>query len=127
MLLDDIGVYLQSHGIGEVGVDIFKGAMPDSPDKCICLYEYAGEPLSLDWDGENPGLQVMVRDKSYEQGRLKINRIQNTLHGINNTTINGTRYLLVHAQQSPESLGRDENNRCEFVINFRVIKEVNIS
>ncbi len=122
MMLDDIAGYLQN-----VATPIYKGTMPDTPDDCIGLFEYAGEPISLDWRGESPNLQVMVRNKSYEQGRLTIANIQRALHGVNNKDINGTRYLLIRALQSPEHLGRDENNRCEFVQNFQIIKEVKLS
>lgn len=124
MLLDDVAAYLQTQGIGTIGTDIFKGAMPDQPDNCICLYEYAGSPPDLHWNGEYPGLQVMARNTSYAAGRTKIETIRTKLHGLTEQTLGTTRYLLIKANQSPESLGRDENNRQEFVINFTIIKEV---
>lgn len=124
MLLDDIGQYLQSKSIGTLGVDIFLGMMPDQPDNLVALFEYAGSPPDLNWNGEYPSLQVMVRNTSYPAGRTKIEQVRDVLHGLCEQVINGTRYLLIKAKQSPESLGRDDNNRCEFVINFDVIKEV---
>lgn len=125
MLLDDIALYLQQQGIGVVGTDIFKGQLPASPDDCIALFEYAGEPQDLtDANLEYPGLQVLVRNKSYPAGRQKIEQVRNTLHGLTETTINNVRYLLIQARQSPEALPRDENGRAIFVVNFRIIKEV---
>jgi hypothetical protein len=123
MLLDDIGQYLQSKGVGTLGADIFLGMIPDQPDNLVALFEYAGNPPDLNWNGEYPSLQVMVRNTSYPAGRTKIEQVRDTLHGLCEQVINGTRYLLIKAKQSPESLGRDDNNRCEFVINFDVIKE----
>jgi len=124
LLLGDIGGYLFAQGIGMVGTDIFYGFMPDTPDNCIALFEYAGSPPDLHWDGEYPGLQVRVRNKSYAAGREKIEQAKNTLHGLTEQTLGTTRYLLIKAKQSPESLGRDANNRTEWVVNFTIIKEV---
>ncbi len=123
MLLDDIVSHLQTEGVGTVGVDMFKGLLPDQPDNCTALFEYAGSPPDLHWNGEYPGLQVKVRNKSYAAGRVKIESVITKLHGLTEQVIGTTRYLLVRANQSPESLGRDANNRNEWVVNFTVIKE----
>ena len=124
MLLDDIASYLQQQGISGV----YKGFMPDTPDNLVALFEYAGEPIELVMGAddpvlERPGLQVRVRDKSYPAGRAKIGQIVDFLHGLSEVVVNGTRYLLIRANQSPESLGLDANNRSEFVCNFSVLKE----
>lgn len=124
MLLQDIIQLLQERGIGTVGVDLFYSQMPPTPDNVVVLFEYAGEPPDLHANVEYPGLQVMVRNKSYDAGRQKIEQIRNLLHGLAETTINGHRYLLIQARQSPEALARDENGRAIFVCNFRVTKEV---
>ncbi|TCS80377.1 minor capsid protein [Tepidibacillus fermentans] len=125
MLLDDIALYLQQKGIGTIGTDIFKGQLPATPDNAIALFEYAGEPQDLtDANLEYPGLQVLVRNKSYSAGRQKIEQVRNTLHGLTETVINNVRYLLIQAKQSPEALPRDESDRAIFVVNFRIIKEV---
>jgi len=123
MLLDDIAAYLQTQSIGVTGADIFKGFMPDQPDNVVVLYEYAGSPLPLHWPGEYPGLQVRVRNKSYAAGRSRIEAVVSALHGLSEEVFNGRRYLLVKANQSPESLGRDANGRNEWVVNFSILKE----
>ena len=124
MLLDDIKDYLEQNDIGTFGADLFIGQIPPSPDDCIALFEYAGEPPDLHWEGEYPGLQVIARAKKYTDARSTIEQVKNVLHGVVEETINGTRYLLIHARQSPETLGKDENGRQLFVVNFRIIKEV---
>lgn len=123
MLLEDIGNYLQANGVGTVGTDIFLGQMPEAPDNCVALFEYAGYSPDLHWDGERPGLQVRVRNKSYAAGRAKAEQIVQKLHGLAEGMLSGTRYLLIRAEQSPESLGRDANGRNEWVVNFAIIKE----
>lgn len=123
-MLDDIAAYLQQRGISGV----HKGFMPDKPDNIVALFEYAGEPTELmmgpdDPVLERPGLQVRVRDKSYSAGRARIQAVVDALHGLANEVLGDRRYLLIQANQSPESLGLDQNNRSEFVVNFSVLKE----
>ena len=122
-MLAEIGAYLAQKSIGTVGTDIFLGQMPDQPDSCIVLFEYAGSPPDLHWNGEYPGLQVRVRNKSYAAGRAKIKEVVTELHGVHELTLNGTRYLLIKARGSPEVLKRDNNNRVELFVNFEIIKE----
>ena len=122
-MLTEIGAYLATKSIGTVGTDIFLGLMPDQPDNCIALFEYAGSPPDLHWAGEYPGLQVRVRNKSYAAGRAKIEEVVTELHGAHELTLNGTRYLLIKARGSPEVLKRDNNNRVELFVNFEIIKE----
>jgi hypothetical protein len=122
-MLSDIGNYLQAQGIGTLGTNIFLGMMPDEPDNCIALFEYAGSPPDLHWNGEYPGLQVRVRNKSYAAARTKIEEVAKKLHGLHEQTLSGTRYLLIKARGSPEVLKRDNNNRVELFVNFEIIKE----
>ena len=122
-MLTEIGAYLATKSIGTVGTDIFLGLMPDQPDNCIALFEYAGSPPDLHWNGEYPGLQVRVRNKSYVAARTKIEEAMTALHGLHEQTLSGTRYLLIKARGSPEVLKRDNNNRVELFVNFEIIKE----
>jgi len=122
-MLSDISTYLKNQGVGTPGTDMFLGLMPDQPDNCIALFEYAGSPPDLHWNGEYPGLQVRVRNKSYAAARTKIGEVMDKLHGLHEQTLSGTRYLLVKARGSPEVLKRDANNRVELFVNFEIIKE----
>lgn len=122
-MLREIGAYLQSQGIGTLEANLFLGLMPDQPDNCIALFEYAGSPPDLHWPGEYPGLQVRVRNKSYAAARTKIGEAMTALHGLHEQTLSGTRYLLIKARGSPEVLKRDNNNRVELFVNFEIMKE----
>ena len=122
-MLNDISTYLQAQGVGTVGTDIFLGLMPDQPDNCIALFEYAGSPPDLHWEGEYPRLQVRVRDKSYAAARAKIGTVAALLHGLHEQVLSDTRYLLIKALGSPEVLKRDANNRIEIFVNFEIMKE----
>lgn len=119
-MLPGIKTYLEQQGVSGA---IRLGSMPDQPDNCIALFEYAGSPPDLHWPGEYPGLQVRVRNKSYSAGRTKIGEIKALLHGLHETVLSGTRYLLIKARGSPEVLKRDANNRIEWFVNFEIMKE----
>lgn len=127
MLLDDIADYLQAQGIGTVGGDIHKGFLPDQPDNLVAVFEYAGSPMELTMCDspvvERPGLQVRVRNRTYPAAKAKIEAVVDALHGLAETVLGATRYLLIRANQSPASMGRDASNRSELVVNFTVIKE----
>jgi len=122
-VLAAISAYLATKNVGTVGTDIFLGLLPDQPDNCTALFEYAGSPPDLHWNGEYPGLQVRVRNKSYAAARTKIGEIMKLLHGLHETQLSGTRYLLIKARGSPEVLKRDASNRIEWFVNFEVMKE----
>ena len=124
-MLKQIGDYLVTKEIGTLAEDIFLGNMPDMPDACIALYEYAGSPPDLHWNGEYPGLQVKVRSTDYEAARAKIKAVIEELHGLCEETLGGTRYLLIKAKGSPEIWDRDEKGRVILFVNFEVIKEAN--
>jgi len=119
-MLPSIKTYLEQQGITG---DIRLGSMPDQPDSCIALFEYAGSPPDLHWPGEYPGLQVRVRDASYPDGRARIKEVIRVLHGLYEQTLDGTRYLLIKARGSPEVLKRDASDRVEFIVNFEIMKE----
>ena len=104
MMLKEIGTYLQSQGIGNLGTDLFLGLMPDQPDNCIALFEYAGSPPDLHWNGEYPGLQVRVRDKSYAAARTKIGEIMAELHGLYEQTLG-----VVTDDEGDEGVGEDDS------------------
>ena len=86
-MLTEISAYLATQNVGTVGTDIFLGLMPDQPDNCVALFEYAGSPPDLHWNGEYPGLQVRVRNTSYAAARTKIGEIMTALHGLYEQTL----------------------------------------
>lgn len=123
MLLEQIGSYLQSQSLGTPGVDLFYGSMPDSPDLIICLYETTGYQPTMSFDDDNveyPGLQIICRGTDYMETKDRINAIYKRLHG--NINVNG--FMNFIAQQSPFSLGQDEQRRWEFSVNFKIVKNM---
>ena len=107
-MLKEIGTYLQSQGIGTLGANVFLGLMPDQPDNCIALFEYAGSPPDLHWNGEYPGLQVRVRNKSYAAARTKIGEVMAELHGLYEQTL-GVVSDDEGGEEDDEGVGEDDS------------------
>jgi hypothetical protein len=126
MMLDVISTFLQDQGIGLKGTNLFYGSMPDTPDDAVCCYEYAGRSPMMTLAGdsvESPGLQIVARSKSYVSARAKIDQIQVALSGLANQTIQGEKYWLILANQSPIPLGPDEQGRHKLALNFEVLRQ----
>jgi hypothetical protein len=121
----DIAARLAAVGLGTVGTNIFVNYKPPTTDNIISVFGYAGQPPERTHDtsgNDHPGIQVWVRNTSAATARTTIESVYNALDGITNTTLSGTFYLGIFANQSPEMMGRDENGRTEFVVNFTVTK-----
>jgi hypothetical protein len=124
VLADDIAAYMATRSLGTVGTDIFVGEMPDSPNNCVALYQYQGEPPELVGGLENPRLTVRVRNTTYSDGQNKARDVLKALHTLNEQTLGGRRYLYIKAAGSISQLGRDRENRALFTVEFIVTKIV---
>lgn len=128
MFLNEIANYIHNQGLGTLRTDLFRTDAPNTPDDVIIVSEYGGmAPIRSHSDPANPDepvrFQVLVRSKQYQQGRNRIETIYRTLDGITNTVIEGVRYRSIMALQTPFPIGRDENQREQFTVNFECIKE----
>jgi hypothetical protein len=124
MMIDDIAVVLATAGHGTVGTTIFKGHLPATPDKCLSLFQYGGEPPALirGANYEYPGLQVRSRSSNPLEALTMLDAVVTILHGKTEFTTTYARYLALEARQSPAPMGGlDDNGRTEYVVNFRVI------
>jgi hypothetical protein len=122
-LLSDMAAKLAAAGCGTVGATIFVSHRPATPDACLTLYQYAGEPPELVNGGahyEHPGLQVWSRAKTADAAMAALDAVVTALHGLTEYTGSYARYLTIAARQSPAAMGLDDNGRFEYVCNFRV-------
>jgi hypothetical protein len=82
----------------------------------VGLFATAGQPSLMYFDNsrlDKNGLQVVVRNKSYEKGFKVIDNIFNMLN----------KEVGFSPQQSPFYLGRNENGYAEFSVNYIVYIE----
>lgn len=129
MLLDELGAYLQTAGIGTLGQSLFKGMLPlDTPgtthEAITAILEVPGSGPTYAHDGtkyEQPHVQIICRGSSYAYAlaRQKSQAAWDALDNLANQTLNGVFYLRIQALQSPFYLRIDEHNRPHIVFTVR--------
>lgn len=129
-MLEALADRLQSASVATAGVDMFIGLMPNSPDVCVALYEYAGEqPLEVMRDNdatlERPSVQVLARAtrNDYPTARQLIEDVRDTLTSITDETISGVRFLRVNQNSSINAVGTDDNDRPIFTLSLLTVVE----
>lgn len=130
-LLSELGQYLQDQSVATLGTNLFRGKLPDTPDSCLALFEYAGrEPLRAfrgspgQAVAERPRLQVVSRSKTYDAAMSGAQVVFGKLDGLGDTTMSGVNYLWIEALQSPFLMTRDENERVLIACNYEVVKRL---
>lgn len=122
----DIGDMLDASDAGlglTFAIDLFVSEMPDSPDKCVCIYDTGGfDPLATTERYEKPTVEVMVRgDKmGYVAGWKLAQDIKDTLHKLHNEIWNSTKYIGIWCVGDINHIGYDQSQRPLFSINFRI-------
>lgn len=133
MLLDDLADVMSSNGLGTVGVTIFKGALPSTPDACVALLgPYGGLPPVWTMSAgpasggrpqvERPRVQVLCRDTRYDAAEQKAVAVRFAIDGLGGFTKNGVGYKSVFMVQEPFYFERDANNREIFAANLEILR-----
>ena len=100
--------------LGITEIDVTIGSIVDGNG--VGLFNTQGQPTDFYFDEttiEKPGLQVIVRHKSYEKGFEIINNIYKKLNKLEG----------FKPQQSPFFIGRNEKDYAEFSENYIVLEE----
>ena len=99
------------------------------PDTLVSLYDTAGigSEFTFSTGGtsvafEQPGLQILSRSTSYITARDNAVLAHQVLDGFSGT-LSGVRYLSIEAAQTPFLIGRDDNDRVLFSVNFNIMKD----
>lgn len=129
-MLEALADRLQTASVATPGANLFIGLMPNSPDVCVALYEYAGEqPLEVMVDNtatlERPSVQVMARAtrNDYPTARQLIEDVRDTLTAITNEEISGVTFLRVNQNSSINAVGTDDNDRPLFTLSLTTVVE----
>ena len=130
MILEALADRLNSASVAITGTNLFIGLMPNDPDVCMSLYEYAGsQPLEVMRDNdatlERPSVQVLVRAtrNDYPTARDLIEAARDSLTGITDETISNVRFLRVSALSSINAVGMDDNERPMFTLALQAVTE----
>lgn len=132
MLLDEIGTYLQTKGVGTLAVSLFKGMMPDQPDTATSIMEYGGIESIRRMSAtpgnpamERPAFQVMCRSTDYLTARNKAELAYKSLDGFGGVLSN-VQYWIT-ANQPPFFIQRDANSRVWIGFNCLATKTLSTS
>ena len=124
-ILEAVGDYVQAQGQGTLGVNLFLGMMPETPDACVCIYESQGLAPMMTMGAaafavEQPGLQVIARGArgDYPGARDKAKAVRALLAAVTETTLSGVHVMRISADGSMLPMGEDQNGRPMVSTNF---------
>jgi hypothetical protein len=110
-LSTDIKAILTAGGM----TNIYRGDKPADTDNIIAIFQSGGYPRSMSGTKvEEPTFQIIVRNTGYDAGITVCDAVKNLLHAASTTRI-----LMIQQQGDTLDLGKDQNNRHEFSLNFR--------
>lgn len=104
---------------------IFIGTSVHTPDRQINIFDTGGQAPNPRWLIDYPSVQVTVRAKvgEYQEAYDKAVLIKNALLGLPSQDINGDRWVHVNMLGDINYIGKDENERPKFTLNFTLIIE----
>ena len=107
------------------GWQIEIGAMPDQPDNIIYISDTGGLPANPKWLLDFPSLQVVVRGTvgTYLDTFREAKAVKDLLLGVDSQDISGDRWVSITLVSDLGSIGRDEDDRPMFSVNFALIIE----
>lgn len=111
---------------GVSGWQLEVSTMPDTPDTVIMISDTVGLEPNPKWLLDFPSCQVMVRGEvsDYLDTYREAKAVKDILLGVTPfTTGDGDRIVAINMQGDLGFIGRDENMRPMFVINFALIIE----
>jgi len=124
LLLDIVNYWIAESLVTADRTDAFRDVMPDSPDNCVALIEYAGE-VAFMANVANRSVQVRVRDEDHDTGKSKIVALYNSVYspetGIRVINFTVSRWGIVKARNYPYMLNKDESERYIFVFNMGIV------
>lgn len=121
----DIKDILESsqHGsIGTFATDLFVHEEPAEPDACVTVRDTGGFDPESRFDYSRPTVQVRIRGAKggFQTAYSKTQEVIDALHGLNNETWNGTRYVAIWQMGDVMDTGNDDNGRPILTVNFRI-------
>lgn len=120
VVIDDVAQYLHNNSVASLGTSLFKSYVPETPDAVVAVMDTGGVKPSIDIPSKDPTFQVFIRSTNYSTGKTKLDLVRSLLHKQMNTQLiaNGVYFYFIHALSEGGHLGRDENGKDLFSINF---------
>ena len=124
--LEAIGTYIDTNNATlTLGTNLFLAKMPDTPDLCVCVYEYQGfAPIETfgtkGLEVDRPSIQVAVRAgrDDYPTARDLADTLRTLVCGMTNVSVGGVLVMRVSSSGSLYPLGADQLERPRVVFNL---------
>jgi hypothetical protein len=114
--------FLELSGEGTRNVDLFLGQQPENPDVCVTLQEETAPVIDeyQEHGIDAVGIKVLIRNPDYVTASNKAYTIHGYLKNYRNAPFatDGNLVRRVIIVTSPSSIGKDEKDRHEWVINY---------
>jgi hypothetical protein len=138
-MLDELAAYLQTYGIGTVGVDIWKEEIPETPDAAMRIHETPGGSAegffgSTSIFREHASVQVTCRGASrdWKTPNSTADSVYQALFALQNVTLADTvaKTTSIYYESQvipPFHLKLDEQQRVYVVVNARLVKSPSVA
>ena len=108
------------------GWAIYVAEEPASPDTVVTVYDTGGQDSEPNILLDYPSVMVRVRGApgDYAAAWSKAQAVKDALLGKSAATVNSTRYVGIWIRGDINYLGRDDNRRPQFSLNFAIAREL---
>jgi hypothetical protein len=125
-ILEAVGTYIDDNNATlALGTNLFLAKMPDTPDVCVCVYEYQGvAPIETFGNKaieiDRPSVQIAVRAgrDDYPAARDLADTLRTLVAGMTNVSVGGVTVMRVSASGGLYPLGADQLDRPRVVFNL---------
>lgn len=124
MILEDLGTFLQTNGLGTLATDIFLGELPLNVDNCVSI-SYAISPSpNKTLDVYEQDIDFWSRNKDPATAYQKLLDIQNLIHRAGNYTMGGFHIYFSNSLGSIDDNDRDVERRKLYKLGIRFIYRI---
>ena len=122
----DIAGILATAGVGTISTDLFVSEQPDSPDKCVTVFDTGGFPPESNYVYDKPTINIRVRGKrgGYANAYAVAQSVKDALKDLTNEDLGSSgdtdRIISVWCMGDVIALGKDEQGRPMLSLNFRI-------
>lgn len=124
-ILDALGAYLQTAGVGTLGTSLFLSQLPETPDAAVALYELAPMTPGYTFGAavtavERPRIRAVCRAarNDYPTARAKAEQVRAALGAIRSQTLSGIVIECVLDDSGVYPLGLDASERPAIAVTF---------
>ena len=122
----DIMNLLAANGLGTIGTDLFAFAWAEGVDRQTLIIDNAGIDTTLKESHENPVFQLLVRGERGEDMNTTYAVIRDThefLIAQPTQVLDGNEYYQYEPISTLLTLGRDNNDRAVYSMNYKTFRQ----